>query len=353
MPLYLVGLGLGNENDVSVNGLAAIKRSERVFLEHYTSILGVPQDKLEKFYGKKVELADRTRVESEADVILEAAKTQNVSFLVVGDPYCATTHTDLALRARAEGIKVTVFHNACIMSAVGCCGLQLYNYGMTISICFFRDGSEDNAQPTSYYEKIKINRQHGLHTLCLLDIKVKEPDLDELCKGRTVFLPPRFMTVAQALQQLLYVEENIYRGGVYSRSTQCVGLVRIGREDQLVVAGSMGELATLDFGGPLHSLVIVGETHELESEMLAEFSIHEANLPTVPWDPRFTNTVTARRASATVVAPPAAVLVPNLPKTPASVSTNDTKAAESDVEEMPMTIVPLVCDNESSSEEGD
>ena len=110
MPLYLVGLGLGNENDVSVNGLAAIKRSERVFLEHYTSILGVPQDKLEKFYGKKVELADRTRVESEADVILEAAKTQNVSFLVVGDPYCATTHTDLALRARAEGIKVTVFH---------------------------------------------------------------------------------------------------------------------------------------------------------------------------------------------------------------------------------------------------
>ena len=109
MPLFLVGLGLGDEKDVSVNGLAAIRKSDRVFLEAYTSILGVETAKLEAYYGKKVELADRTRVESEADVILNAAKTKNVSFLVVGDPYCATTHTDLALRARALGIKVQVF----------------------------------------------------------------------------------------------------------------------------------------------------------------------------------------------------------------------------------------------------
>ena len=41
MPLFLVGLGLGNECDVSVNGLNEIKKSEKVFLESYTSILGV------------------------------------------------------------------------------------------------------------------------------------------------------------------------------------------------------------------------------------------------------------------------------------------------------------------------
>ena len=38
MPLFLVGLGLGNESDVSVNGLNAIKKSDKVFLESYTSI---------------------------------------------------------------------------------------------------------------------------------------------------------------------------------------------------------------------------------------------------------------------------------------------------------------------------
>ena len=359
MPLFLVGLGLGDEKDVSVNGLAAIRKSDRVFLEAYTSILGVETDKLEEYYGKKVELADRTRVESEADLLLNAAKTKNVSFLVVGDPYCATTHTDLALRARALGIKVQVFHNACIMSAIGCCGLQLYNYGQTISICFFRDGSSDETQPTSYYEKIKINRQHGLHTLCLLDIKVKEPDLDEMCRGRTVFLPPRYMQISNALQQLLYVEENIRKGGVYSRETQCVGLARVGRADQLVVAGTMEELATLDFGGPLHSLVIVGETHELEQEMLDEFSVEKMKvahgLGTVPWEERFLKkkVVEKKETAAAPLPPHASVAAPVAAK--AQVQKKAGEDVEAEEDNLEMNIAPLMfgaddSDDEDSSE---
>lgn len=39
----------------------------------------------------------------------------------------ATTHSDLALRAKQQGIKVQVIHNASIMNAVACCGLQLYH----------------------------------------------------------------------------------------------------------------------------------------------------------------------------------------------------------------------------------
>lgn len=38
----------------------------------------------------------------------------------------------------------------------------------------------------------------GMHTLCLLDIKVKEPDFDALAKGKLKYLPPRFMTVSLA-----------------------------------------------------------------------------------------------------------------------------------------------------------
>jgi len=37
--LYLVGLGLADERDITVKGLEVIKRAERVYLEAYTAIL--------------------------------------------------------------------------------------------------------------------------------------------------------------------------------------------------------------------------------------------------------------------------------------------------------------------------
>jgi diphthine methyl ester synthase len=76
----------------------------------------------------------------------------------------ATTHTDLALRARALGIRTTVIHNASIINAVSSCGLQLYNFGQTVSLPFFTD----TWQPSSFYFKIKENKDIGLHTLVLL-----------------------------------------------------------------------------------------------------------------------------------------------------------------------------------------
>lgn len=47
--LYLIGLGLADETDVSVKGLELIKRVERVYLETYTSILLVDPAKLVGF----------------------------------------------------------------------------------------------------------------------------------------------------------------------------------------------------------------------------------------------------------------------------------------------------------------
>lgn len=41
----------------------------------------------EAFYDKPVVVADREMVESEADTILAGADTEDVSFLVVGDPF--------------------------------------------------------------------------------------------------------------------------------------------------------------------------------------------------------------------------------------------------------------------------
>ena len=46
MPLYLVGLGLADEKDITVKGLEIVRRSKRVYLEAYTSILHVPKERL-------------------------------------------------------------------------------------------------------------------------------------------------------------------------------------------------------------------------------------------------------------------------------------------------------------------
>ena len=119
-----------------------------------------------------------------------------VSFLVVGDPFCATTHTDLYLRCVEAGVKVNVIHNASIVSAMGCCGLQVYRFGEIVSIPFFTE----KWRPTSFYAKIKGNADKQLHTLALLDIKVKEPTLESLARGKPVYMPPRYMTTKQAAQ---------------------------------------------------------------------------------------------------------------------------------------------------------
>lgn len=44
--LYLVGLGLADETDITVKGLEVVKKAERVYLEAYTSILLVDKEKL-------------------------------------------------------------------------------------------------------------------------------------------------------------------------------------------------------------------------------------------------------------------------------------------------------------------
>ena len=134
----------------------------------------------------------------------------------------ATTHSDLWIRAKERNIPIKVIHNPSIMNAVGCCGLQLYRFGQTVSLCFFTE----TWRPDSFYERIEQNRDMKLHTLCLLgssvstlwclDIKVKEPDFKELVKGRTVYLPPRFMTCNQAIDELLEVEEKRGKGGTHS-----------------------------------------------------------------------------------------------------------------------------------------
>jgi diphthine synthase len=95
MVLYLIGLGLGDEKDITLNGLEAIKRSAFVFLEHYTAILGaVPVERLEALYGKKVRTTPQRRAQTSArlDALSEhhadafASLLRALFLTITGDP---------------------------------------------------------------------------------------------------------------------------------------------------------------------------------------------------------------------------------------------------------------------------
>ena len=248
------------------------------------TVLPSPCSSHYRFYGREVILADRDLVEQGADEILLSAKDSDVAFLVVGDPFGATTHSDLVLRAAAEGIPHRVVHNASILNAIGCCGLQLYNFGETVSVVFWTD----TWRPQSFYDKIAKNRRHGFHTLCLLDIKVKEQSVENLLRGRKIYEPPRFMSVQTAAQQFLEILENRRRGGddaaaseelAFDENAICVGVARVGAEDQKIVVDTLRGLASDEvdaaLGGPLHSLVIpAADPHPLELDMLRLFAFH-------------------------------------------------------------------------------
>lgn len=192
-------------------------------------------------------------------------------------PFRATTHTDLVLRARALQIPISTVPNASIMSAIGATGLQLYNFGQTVSMVFFTD----TWKPASFYDRIRENRDIGLHTLVLLDIKVKEQSLENMARGRKIYEPPRYMTVGQCASQMLEIEqikkeEGEGKDGVYSEESLAVGCARVGGKTEKFISGTLKQLCKMDeeLGGPLHSLVLLGRrTHELESDYVREFAV--------------------------------------------------------------------------------
>lgn len=97
------------------------------------------------------------------------------------------------------------------MNAIGACGLQLYNFGQTVSMVFFTD----NWRPASFYDRVKENRDIGLHTLMLLDIKVKEQSLENMARGRKIYEPPRYASARS------FLKERGLTGQVYDCGPMC------------------------------------------------------------------------------------------------------------------------------------
>ena len=90
-------------------------------------------------------------------------------------------------------------------------------------------------------------------------------------RGRKIYEPPRFMTVKQCCEQLMEVEAR-YEKGVCGPQTRAFGLARVGATDQMIVSGTVASLCDVDFGEPLHAVVIVGATDHIEEEMIAFYA---------------------------------------------------------------------------------
>ena len=247
--LYIIGLGLCDEKDITLKGLEAVKASKYVYLENYTSKLSVPVERLEAFYGKKIILADRQLVEN-SDEIIKSAQEAKVSFLVIGDALSATTHIDLMKRAQSKGIEVELIYNASVMTAVSATGLQLYKFGKVTSIPF----SEKSFEPDSFYEILRENQSIKAHTLFLLDIK-----------------PDRMMTVNQAIELLERVEAK-RKLGLITEKTLAVACARLGCPDSRIIAGKIKDLKKIDFGIGPHCLIIPSKLHFVEEEFLRTFT---------------------------------------------------------------------------------
>jgi diphthine synthase len=253
--LTFIGLGLYDERSITVEGREALSAADRAFAEFYTSrLVGTTVAELETFHDIEIEVRDRAGVEQDPEPILDAAEGEDVAFLTAGDTMISTTHVDLRLRAHVRGIETRVIHGVSAQSAAsGLTGLQNYRFGKATTLPF--PGAHGGGDvPDSVIETIEENRERDLHTLVYLDIKVDDPTADAAGLGEN----ERYMTADYAADLLA---ENW-------ADELAVVVARAGSPAPVVAADRLSELATREFGGPLHLLVVPAEPHHLEAEAL-------------------------------------------------------------------------------------
>jgi len=247
--LYFIGLGLYDEEDLSLKGMKALKEVDIVYAEFYTAkLFGTNLNILEDATGIEIKVLSREQVEEDS-LPLKKAKSRTVAFLTAGDPLVATTHTEMMIEAEKQGIETRIIHSSSIISAApGIAGLQAYKFGKTTTI----PRPEDKYFPYSPYQVIRENQDAGLHTLILLDIQA---NLDF------------YMTANEGLRYLLRVEDQ-KKEGLISMETLAVVVARAGSEKPLVRADKIKKLIRENFGDPLHCLMIPGKLHFMEAEAL-------------------------------------------------------------------------------------
>jgi diphthine synthase len=252
--LWFVGLGLDDERGLSQRALTLLGAADEVFAEQYTAVAPAGTlARLEQAIGRPVRLLDRPLLESEAPVLDALARHGRVVLLVVGDPFAATTHVAVRLAAERAGHSWRYLPNASILTAAaGFLGLMHYRFGRTVSLPF----PDPRFVPRSPIEQIEGNRTRGLHTLVLLDL---DPD------------GSRYLTAGEALAVL---RERDPEARVLPEEARLAVAARVGRDDAQGFYGPFSRLRTVDFGSPMHAIVVPApELHFEESAALERYAL--------------------------------------------------------------------------------
>lgn len=194
MVLYLIGLGL-NKRSITKEGMEALSKCKRIYLENYTVDFPYTQIELEEIINKKVVSAGREKVEDLS--LVDEAQKLNVALLVYGSPLTATTHITLIDECRASRVKYHICYNASIFDAVAETGLQLYKFGKVASMPAWKKSFE----PTSFMKIVQQNMSQEAHSLILIDIGLDfDKALVQLKKAAEEYgIPLKKFVVCQAM----------------------------------------------------------------------------------------------------------------------------------------------------------
>ena len=251
---YLIGLGLFDENDMSLKALKCLKDMDKIYAEFFTSrLFGSSLGAIEELVGKDIEILVRSEVEEE-NKFLEESKEKNIALITGGDPLIATTHSEFLVECKRKNIEYEVIHGSSILSsAPAISGLQAYKFGKVTTIPF----PDHNYYPKSPYHAIEENLKINMHTLVLLDIQAHKD---------------RYMTVNEGLEYLMNIKEDLGEEGIIDEKTLAIGIARVGSKNCIVKAGEISQLIDYDFGGPLHCIIIPSSLHIVEAEYLVEIA---------------------------------------------------------------------------------
>ena len=248
--LYLMGMGLRGARSLTLEEVDILKRSDSIFLEIYTSVIGENiQHDIEKLTGKSVSPVNRNDMEY-SDIVTRKAHDSIVSLLVSGDPLMATTHNVLRVKCMDLGIKVSVLENASILNtAVGYSGLSPYKVAPPVSI----PRVSDKFFPLSVYKKIAANLREKRHTVLLLDTGDGNP-----------------MTLREAMDVLFRMEEESSEN-IISESTLIICAIRVGFSNERYIMGSMGAIRELNIRDSPAIMILPSDMDENEREFTERF----------------------------------------------------------------------------------
>lgn len=270
--LHIIGIGTKKEH-ITQEMITIIQNSKHVYIEHYTNFYQNSFEKLEQYLHTTITPCVREDIESRVEeLILEPARNEDITLLIIGDILVATTHTDLLLRAKEMNIQTKLYHNISIANLITKTGLQWYKFGKITSIPFF----SKKFMPRTPYLQLYDNMTIGAHSLFLLDLN---PSNDIAYKGHDKYLPAyKALEFLLNISTLMLENEEIEEkeANIIDEETPALICSRLGMDDEQIWFGTIQELIEKDSIETLREplcIIIPSEMHELEEKYVKLFQI--------------------------------------------------------------------------------